>query len=292
MNKKISINYKDITVPMMLYTSSETNSERCIIYFHGGGLIYGTIDDLPTPYIELFNNNGYNVISVGYPLAPESNLQDIKSSVHHSVLHIINNPESFGLNEDFEYVFFGRSSGAYLVLSETANLIKANNTFETEEHSAYRLPKAILSFYGYHGFDDPSFNKASEYFRKKALVDKTTMNNMLSDHILTEGSISKRYGIYVYSRQNGCWPHMLNASSETDTIDEALFSFFPPVFFTASNTDEDVPFKESKQMSRAVPNSLFIPVYYHEHDFDRDMTDPVGINVYKKAVSWLSGFFD
>ena len=56
---------------------------------------------------------------------------------------------------------------------------------------------------------------------------------------------------------------------------------------TASSGDQDVPFRESKQMARKIPRSQFFPVYYLEHDFDRDTTKPEGMQAYRAALAWL-----
>ena len=40
-------------------------------------------------------------------------------------------------------------------------------------------------------------------------------------------------------------------------------------------------------MSRKVPGSTFVPVYYLEHDFDRHTHLPEAQEVYRRAVAWL-----
>lgn len=75
--------------------------------------------------------------------------------------------------------------------------------------------------------------------------------------------MATRYSIYIYARQTGCWPELLGTSEDIArySLSEEDFALLPPGFFTASSGDQDVPFRESKQMpgkTPAVSFSLFI----------------------------------
>ena len=101
--------------------------------------------------------------------------------------------------------------------------------------------------------------------------------------------MARRYSIYVYARQTGTWPAFLGAPeilSRCSLTDEDLAQL-PPCFFTASTGDQDVPFRESKQLAARIPGSRFLPVYYLEHDFDRDTTKKEGPQAYREAIAWM-----
>src|SRR5699024_8839754 len=64
-------------------TFYKTHQEKAplILFFHGGGLIWGTRHDMKEEQIELYTENGYNVLTVDYRLAPESKLPNIMNDI-------------------------------------------------------------------------------------------------------------------------------------------------------------------------------------------------------------------
>ena len=60
-----------------------------IFYLHGGGLVFGEPDDLPSCYVNLFLNAGYELVSLDYPLAPEQGLAVILEAVHAGVMGML-----------------------------------------------------------------------------------------------------------------------------------------------------------------------------------------------------------
>lgn len=254
-----------------------------IFYLHGGGLVFGEPDDLPACYVNLFLNAGYELVSLDYPLAPEQGLAVILEAVHVGVTHMLGMPEGTAL----PYYLFGRSAGAYLTLME-AKRLRMENT----------APSGLLCFYGYHTFDLPEFKKPNTWFAKLPAVSKQTVDSLIQTEngsdgatpaFLTSGPMATRYSIYIYARQNGCWPELLGTPEDIArySLGEEDFTLLPPGFFTASSGDQDVPFRESKQMARKIPGSKFFPVYYLEHDFDRDTSKPEGMQAYLAALAWL-----
>ena len=86
----INFNSKDnIKLNMTLYKSKKDRKNITIIYFHGGGLLYGVRDDLPKIYVNQFLDSGYDLLLLDYPLAPESNIDTILSSSLDEVYYFI-----------------------------------------------------------------------------------------------------------------------------------------------------------------------------------------------------------
>ena len=251
-------------------------------------------------YVNLFLNAGYELISLDYPLAPEQRLAVILDAVHAGVMGMLEILEHGAGSADsstetdsasgashIPYYLFGRSAGAYLALMEAKRLCESG------------LGAAgLLCFYGYHTFDLPEFKKPNAWFAKLPAVSKQTADSLVqtghgpdgaAPAFLTSGPMATRYSIYIYARQTGCWPELLGTSEDIArySLSEEDFALLPPGFFTASSGDQDVPFRESKQMARKIPRSQFFPVYYLEHDFDRDTTKPEGMQAYRAALAWL-----
>ena len=128
-----------------VYTDSDTPVKAAIIYFHGGGLLYGRRKDLPRPHLNTLTQAGYAIIAFDYPLAPAAKLEmimnDVESSIQYYIDHsdeLIESPKSS--EESLPYFLWGRSAGAYLCL-----IAAAKGTYT-------QAPAGILSYYGYGFF--------------------------------------------------------------------------------------------------------------------------------------------
>ncbi|UXR69704.1 alpha/beta hydrolase [Staphylococcus sp. IVB6246] len=132
--KEIDIyNGNDYVLKGTFYESSHSR-DQILIYFHGGGFIFGERDDLPKEYIEVITQY-FHLLTVDYRLLPEANFNDILLDLHniHDYVH-----------EDFSEVYcMGRSAGGFL------SLIYA---------SQYDI-QGIIDFYGFYDVQDQSFNK-------------------------------------------------------------------------------------------------------------------------------------
>ena len=102
-----------------VYTDSDTPVKAAIIYFHGGGLLYGRRKDLPRPHLNTLTQAGYAIIAFDYPLAPAAKLEmimnDVESSIQYYIDHsdeLIKSPKSS--EGSLPYFLWGRSAGAYL----------------------------------------------------------------------------------------------------------------------------------------------------------------------------------
>ena len=108
-----------------VYTDSDTPVKAAIIYFHGGGLLYGRRKDLPRPHLNTLTQAGYAIIAFDYPLAPAAKLEmimnDVESSIQYYIDHsdeLIKSPKSS--EGSLPYFLWGRSAGAYLCLIAAA----------------------------------------------------------------------------------------------------------------------------------------------------------------------------
>ena len=63
---------------------STDNDQKVLLYFHGGGLIYGSKNDLPSELKKRFLAKGYTVLAVDYLLAPNSTLPEIVAALEES----------------------------------------------------------------------------------------------------------------------------------------------------------------------------------------------------------------
>ena len=272
-----------IKVPATVHALEGFSNGCAIVYYHGGGFLYGERGDLPEPYIDMITAAGYTLVAVDYPLAPEWPLECSVELSFQALSQLIEH-ELAELGCD-RYVLFGRSAGGYLALKMAAEL--------ASKRPDLQQPAAIWDFYGYWNLEDPFVSTPSAHYAAMPAVDTATVNALTgpSGSLVFEGPKATRFSLYVHARQQGSWGRMLgvdenNAAALSLTRED--LERLPPVFITASTGDNDVPLKQSKSLMRAAKQRQMHQVYYLEHDFDRDTANPVGRETYQAALAYLS----
>ena len=271
--------YNSLKLCASIYKAVNNKKNKSIIYIHGGGLLYGSRNDLPEKYINLFLESGYNLITLDYPLAPEAKLTDILDCLDIGIKWFKENATKTLQLPSYEYFLFGRSAGAYLCLLLTA---KYNNQ-----------PIGIISFYGYYELTNRAFSDPNPYYSSFSAIPKNIIDKLLYLAPVAEAKLETRYMLYVYCRQQGTWLDSF-ISSPYEKIkfslnDEAL-SKLPPVFLTASRNDTDIPFTVSLHMLEHIQKAVLEKVDGNVHDFDRNTNNEIGMDIYKKVIHWLKQF--
>lgn len=263
--------YNNLELCGTYHSASNTSNEKpLIIYFHGGGLIYGNRDDLPQEHLHSFLDNGYSMVTLDYPLIPEVKINDVldclKQGIHYITEHF---------QEDF--IYFGRSAGAFLAL-QLANCY------------TLKKPKKIISFYGYYSLNEPLLNEASNYYKKVPIVPFMTIHNLKRSEPIKEASIEERFPIYLSFRQSGTWIKELlgrknNANDFSLTSDD--LQKLPPLFVAASEQDQDIPFQINQELVKQTSDTTSFFVKDLPHDFDADPKRETAISCYKEVIEWL-----
>lgn len=265
-------NAKKVTV----YFDDSTALKASILYFHGGGLIYGSRNDLPQTHIETICKRGYAIIAFDYPLSPPAQIGEILTDVISSITSYIADP-SFYIGSCLPFFLWGRSAGAYLVLLAACSGKLSN------------APLGILSYYGYGLFVDNWLEIPSQHYRTLPMVENTFQQDMfLVPH--TEIPFDIGFSSYVYARQNGSWlntffhqPAKYFYRDYSLQLSDALPC---PLFCAHSIGDVDVPYAEFSALKQRFSAETFIALG-STHDFDRLESDPNTTRLLKNTVSFL-----
>lgn len=259
-----------------------TPSGVALFYFHGGAFVCGWRDDLPPVYIDMICAAGHTLVCIDYPFAPECAMVGAIVTSYQAVRLLSDElEERFGCSH---YVLFGRSAGAYLSLMLSKRLAADSDA---------KQPLAIWDFYGYWDHTDPFFLTTSKYYAGLAAIKEAYAMAQLVDPCtpLTNGEARpQRVLLYAYGRQSNIWPAMLGideSTAATYSLTQDELAKLPPLFITQSTGDQDVPYKQSKQLSRIAPHAKLHTVYYLEHDFDRLTDNPAGKEAYAAALAFL-----
>lgn len=264
--------------------SASSKQAPLIIYIHGGGLIWGTRDDMEKRQLELYNNAGYHVFTIDYRLAPETKLPEIITDIQDCLDWVYSEGrEKMDFNPD-KVAVIGSSAGGYLALS--------TGTFETR-------PKAIVSFYGYGNILGGWYRMPSRYFNKDKKVPEALARQLIGKEPVSAAPIEKRYGIYLLCRQQGKWLDYvtgMNPIFEADQLKrycpvETADASFPSTLLLHGDADKDVPYEESVNMAKrltelGVTNKL-ITIPDGEHQFDLEMDKPIVQDAFKEVLAFL-----
>lgn len=251
-----------------------------LIYLHGGGLIYGTRNDLPKYHIELFVNMGYQVLCLDYPLLPSVTFDVLLATIEAYIRWISQKP--MALRPFNAYDLFGRSAGSYLAFKWTELCIKNNH---------YQKPRNLIAFYGYPTYNVDAFNDPQMH-KNHIHIPTNALKGMPMDQVITDDPLLQRAVYYAYLRQEGKWletlfgPFYHNSITKYD-VDKTTLSDFPRTFMTASIDDDDVPYSIGKQFSKQLPNVVFHQVYGLPHDFDKHISHTEVKNLMQKLMVWL-----
>lgn len=281
---------KEISIPCAhckkhanIYYNTDVKAKACILYFHGGGLLYGSRTDLPELHLHLLTENGYLVIAFDYPLAPSAKLdlilEDVCASINHYIGHFSLYLEDKANNscEPLPYFLWGRSAGAYLCLLAAAH------------GKTDKKPAGILSYYGYGFLCDGWFLTPSNYYNTFPTVSEAVLKAVPPD-IHTDGDLDTHYSVYVYARQQGNWLDLIYAGRQKffylDYTLRTCEKLPCPLFCAHSTQDTDVPYSEFLELCNRFRAQRFV-ASYNMHDFDRDEKNPVTTRLLEATLKFL-----
>lgn len=256
-----------------------------IVYIHGGGLLWGSREDMKPEQIDFYHQAGFNIFSIDYRLAPETKLPAIKEDIADALNWIEHEgPKQFDYDPT-KVAVIGSSAGGYLALL-TGTL--ANK------------PKAIVSFYGYGDITGDWAVKPSPHYAAMTTVPRELAKMLVSDEVISVGPIEKRYAIYMHARQHGVWIEELTGLIPILSKDELstycpLYNIdadYPPTLLLHGTNDEDVPYEQSVLMAESLQNNgienKLITIPDGKHQFDEEWTTPIVQNAFDEVLTFLT----
>jgi acetyl esterase len=247
-----------------------------ILYFHGGGFLYGQRQDLPSFYQDQLLAAGFNLYLFDYPLAPEVDLTDIYSCAKMAVQWFLTKGWQLSGAESKDYFLFGRSSGGYLATLLTA-------------HLPHLEQKGLIRFYGYQELFQKEFIFPSAYYNQFPKVSPLDAQELIGNQPMSQGSLEKRFPLYLSARQYGNWQSYLGTREKLKAleINRASYKKFPPCFLAHCKNDPDVPFSCSTILANLVPLKETVWLDLQQHDFDRSQ-NYVANTCYNQLIDWLT----
>lgn len=258
-----------------LYYPSDSEILALIVYIHGGGLLCGIAQDLPDLHKEILTDNGYAILAIDYPLAPQAKIDVILNDVIDS---INTSYKVTGLNSELPLFVWGRSAGAYLALLASSS------------DKLHLKLNGIISYYGYGFLCDEWYDEPSTYYANLPAA-KVASTRIYDKDIVFRGPIASYYRTYVYARQTGMWKDLIYDGRDKffflNYTLRAVESLPAPLFAAHSIGDTDVPYSEFIAICNKYNPDKFI-VSIPEHDFDRNTDELATSELLNKTISFIS----
>jgi acetyl esterase/lipase len=224
--------------------ASPGSSRPCVVWIHGGGLIFGSRKTSPrAPFLGVLLQRGFVVVSIDHRLAPETKLPGIMDDVHDAWRWVREQgPKLFGV-DPARIAMAGGSAGAYLTLI-----------------GGYALrpkPRALASFWGYGDITASWERDPSDFYRKMQHVSREEAGQRVGTAAVSEPPHDDRDYFYLYCRQQGQW--LAEVTGHDPREDDAWFDpwcpirnitpNFPPTILVHGTLDTDVPHQESEKLA-------------------------------------------
>lgn len=252
-------------------TDDSKIKKPAILYFHGGGFIFGGALDIPKLLVELILDAGYPLICLNYPLVPEASFEIIAQFVKEACTALEFYTQELGFES---VVVMGRSAGVSLACIA----MQAFNTLPVS---------AGILLYGVYGLD-------VNVFKPKEIpgVPPLTFEHvqpLIRKVPYTKASVADRYLLYAFARQSGSWLELMRSDAQHFTAALNLDDIAQriPCFLSACVNDPEVPYGETKRLYRKLKNAKLCTIYNVDlHDFDtQDIA--LGVKVYSQMLEWL-----
>ena len=243
-----------------VFHDGTTKPRPAVVWIHGGGVINGHRESIPSQVRDFAFANGYVLVSLDYRLAPESKLPTVVSDIEDAFRWLHGEGATrFGIDPD-RLAVSGGSAGGFITLISGFRVQPA--------------PRVLLSFWGYGEILSDWATKPSPHPRHNAkkIKDEEFMKQLggppVSDSRLRKGDGGM---IYIHGRQTGKWGEMLagiDPLREPEKITPYLplknvSANYPPTVLIHGTADTDVPFEQSQLMAREFEKHG-VPFQFHQ----------------------------
>jgi acetyl esterase/lipase len=242
-----------------VYRPNDDRTRPVVVWLHGGALIVGSREQVPTDLRRLCQDEGYVLVSLDYRLAPEVKLPEIIADIKDAFAWLRQKGPALFAGDPGRIVVTGGSAGGYLTMM-TGVCVKPS-------------PTALVAYWGYGDMDGDWYTKPSEHYRQASpLLTAAEAERDVGRGVITgtRGELSTSRGRYYrYLRQNGLWTQVVSGLDPAHDPDKLtpycpvrnITPKYPPILMVHGTQDHDVPFEKSQDMAKeltrnGVPHEL------------------------------------
>ncbi|WP_161780935.1 alpha/beta hydrolase [Criblamydia sequanensis] len=192
-------------IPLRIYIPNATTSLPVMVYFHGGGWVFGSVEEADAVCRRLSNHLGCIIASVDYRLAPEFPFPKPLEDAYEAVKWVSKNTYLFG--GDGENVFVGGESAGGNLAGAVALMARDNNG---PKLSAQLLIYPVISPF----ILDEIYDKCPDQY----FLTKEAMKYFWSQYIQNEEDLKNPYAALDFSSKLENLPKTLIVTAEYDPL--------------------------------------------------------------------------
>jgi acetyl esterase/lipase len=228
------------------YRFVDRPAQPVVVWIHGGGLINGHRESIPTWLTDACRESGYVLVSLDYRLAPETPLPDILSDIEDAFRWIRASGAELFQADSKRVAVVGGSAGGYLTLA-----------------TGYKVqprPTALVSLWGYGDIIGPWYSQPSPHPRhhtskmSKEEAYAQVTGSPVSDSRERQGNGG---AFYQFCRQQGLWPKAVSGWDPHQEPEKFapfmpvknVSADYPPTLLIHGDKDTDVPYEQSQWMA-------------------------------------------
>jgi acetyl esterase/lipase len=217
-----------------------------VVWIHGGALINGNRESIPSWLTEACRKNEYVLVSIDYRLAPETQLPLIIEDLEDAFRWIRKQGPELFHGDPERIAVVGGSAGGYLTLT-----------------SGFRVkprPQVLVSLWGYGDLVGPWYSEPSPHARHQgSKLSREEAYKQVSGKPISDSRERKGDGgaFYQFCRQQGSWPKAVSGwdpKKEPEKFSpfmavKNVTAEYPPTLLIHGDKDTDVPYEESEMMA-------------------------------------------
>ncbi|MFO1483266.1 MAG: alpha/beta hydrolase [Verrucomicrobiaceae bacterium] len=236
-----------IEIKLDVFHDGTTKPRPAVVWIHGGGVINGHRESIPSQVRDFAFANDYVLVSLDYRLAPESKLPAVVSDIEDAFRWLRGEGATrFGIDPD-RIAVSGGSAGGFLTLISGFRVKPA--------------PRVLFAMWGYGEILSDWATKPSPHPRHhQTEITPEDFARQLGGTPVADSRLRKTNGsmIYLYGRQSGTWGELI-AGADPRREPEKITPFlplknvsahYPPTVMIHGTVDTDVPFEQSQLMAR------------------------------------------
>lgn len=241
--------YKSVgTLPIQLdvYRPDDSIVRPVVVWIHGGALINGHREQIPSRLKEPVLAVGYILVSIDYRLAPETKLPGVIEDLEDAFRWIREQGPRLFQADAGRIAVVGGSAGGYLTLATG--------------HRVRPRPVALVALWGYGDLVGPWYSTPSPHPRHHNLKpSRDEAFRQVAGPAIADSRDRKGDGraFYEFCRQTGLWPKAVSGW-DPHSAAEKFFPYmpvknvtpdFPPTLLVHGEDDTDVPCEQSRMMA-------------------------------------------
>jgi acetyl esterase/lipase len=287
---KMTHTYKrvgELAIKADSYRFVDRPMQPVLVWIHGGALINGHRESVPTWLMDACRENGFVLVSLDYRLAPETHLPEIISDIEDAFRWLRKDGPQLFQADDKRIAVAGGSAGGYLTLM-----------------TGYRVqprPLALVSLWGYGDLIGPWYSQPSTYPRHNTIkMTREEAFKQVSGQPISDSRDRQGNGgaFYQFCRQQGSWPKAVSGWDPRLEADkfapfmplQNVSAEYPPTLLVHGDKDTDVPYEQSQLMAAQLKKQnvehQFVSVAGAEHGLAD--AEPEAVKAaYRTAIEFL-----